>query len=535
MKRRKSLVVKVFLFTAGLLLGISLLTWILIASFLPSTYKNELENRLAAAAGELVEELEQYDSWEKAENLLQLFAATNQAGVKLLDEEGEILFSDSWIDMKEDMVGMAVEAAEEPEPPAIHSVRDGAETGAEETECAWNGAVISELDREASPNGEDNVAVVTEENILAGDLAEKEGTSAMKFYPVKIGEEEGTLLLFGTMKSVSQAMAVLKRLLPMIFLVVLAVSLLCAAGASVYLASPIRRLSRVAGEMAALNFQEKCPVGRSDEIGFLGESLNELSGNLDQALNELKESNQKLRSFFAAASHELKTPVTVLKGHLGGMCAKLEAYRNQEEYLHRSYQVAESMEEMIREILAVSRMESGTWQVSREQVDLAELLRSLTAQLWELVEGKELHLELQAPEHLFCQADGEMMKKVFSNLLTNGIRYSPKGARIRMNLRLAGLQDILFWIENTGVHLSEEALDRMFEPFYREETSRNRESGGSGLGLYIVKMILDLHQAEFGGENSRDGVRIWFRMKQENHRETYKDDTETDSDHTEIT
>lgn len=322
MKRRKSLVVKVFLFTAGLLLGISLLTWILIASFLPSTYKNELENRLAAAAGELVEELEQYDSWEKAENLLQLFAATNQAGVKLLDEEGEILFSDSWIDMEEDMVGMAVEAAEEPEPPAIHSVRDGAETGAEETECAWNGAVISELDREASPNGEDNVAVVTEENILAGDLAEKEGTSAMKFYPVKIGEEEGTLLLFGTMKSVSQAMAVLKRLLPMIFLVVLAVSLLCAAGASVYLASPIRRLSRVAGEMAALNFQEKCPVGRSDEIGFLGESLNELSGNLDQALNELKESNQKLRSFFAAASHELKTPVTVLKGHLGGDVCK---------------------------------------------------------------------------------------------------------------------------------------------------------------------------------------------------------------------
>lgn len=83
--------------------------------------------------------------------------------------------------------------------------------------------------------------------------------------------------------------------------------------------------------------------------------------------------------------------------------------------------------------------------------------------------------------------------------------------------------------------MSEEALDRMFEPFYREETSRNRESGGSGLGLYIVKMILDLHQAEFGGENSRDGVRIWFRMKQENHRVTYKDDTETDSDHTEIT
>lgn len=515
MRGKRSLTVKVFLLTAGLLLGISLLTWVLIVSFLPSTYENELENRLAAAAGELIEELEQYDSWEKAENLLQLFAATNQAHVTLLDEEGEILFTDSWTDTAEDMVGTAVEATEISEPPAGDRGREETEFGAAEAGSVLDGDVISEASREEAWDLEDTAAVA-EERVFAEDWAERGETSAMKSYPVKIGEERATLLLFGTMKSVSQAMAVLKRLLPMSFLVILAVSLICAAGASVYLAGPIRRLSRVAGKMAALNFQEKCRVGRRDEIGLLGESLNELSGNLDQALNELKESNQKLRSFFAAASHELKTPVTILKGHLGGMCENLEAYRNREEYLHRSYQVAETMEEMIREILAVSRMESGAWQVSRENVDLAELLRSLTAQLWELMEGKALHLELQAPEHLFCLADKEMMKKVFRNLLTNGIRYSPPGAQIRMDLRLEGKEDILFWIENTGVHLSEEALGRMFEPFYRAENSRNRESGGSGLGLYIVKMILELHQAEFGGENSREGVRIWFRMRQEN-------------------
>ncbi len=511
MRGKRSLTVKVFLLTAGLLLGISLLTWVLIVSFLPSTYENELENRLAAAAGELIEELEQYDSWEKAENLLQLFAATNQASVTLLDEEGEILFTRSWIDTAEDMVGMAVEA---------ENVLTGAEAAAVEAE---------------SVSDEGNAVAVTEESVLARYPAEEEGASAMKSYPVKLGEEEGTLLLLGTMKSVSQAMTVLKQLLPMIFLVIVAAALICAAGASAYLTSPIRRLSRVAGKMAALNFQEKCPEGRRDEIGLLGESLNELSGNLNQALNELKESNQKLRSFFAAASHELKTPVTILKGHLGGMCENLDAYRNREEYLRRSYQVAETMEGMIREILAVSRMESGAWQVSREKVDLAELLRSLTAELWELMEGKALHLELQAPEHLFCLADKEMMKKVFRNLLTNGIRYSPPGAQIRMDLRMEGKEAIFFWIENTGVHLSEEALGRMFEPFYRAENSRNRESGGSGLGLYIVKMILELHQAKFSGENSRDGVRIWFRMKQENHAEICENHTEIYSSYTEIT
>ena len=127
------------------------------------------------------------------------------------------------------------------------------------------------------------------------------------------------------------------------------------------------------------------------------------------------------------------------------------------------------------------------------------------------------------------------MKKVFRNLLTNGIRYSPPGAQIRMDLRMEGKEDILFWIENTGVHLSEEALGRMFEPFYRAENSRNRESGGSGLGLYIVKMILELHQAKFSGENSRDGVRIWFRMKQENHAEICENHTEIYSSYTEIT
>ena len=106
------------------------------------------------------------------------------------------------------------------------------------------------------------------------------------------------------------------------------------------------------------------------------------------------------------------------------------------------------------------------------------------------------------------------MKKVFRNFLTNAIRYSPKGAKLTVCFQENG-----FSLENEGTSIPEEALPKLFEAFYRVEDSRNRKSGGSGLGLYIVRMILDAHGAAYGAENTAGGVRFWFRLE-ENHTES---------------
>lgn len=471
----RSLTAKIFLLTMMVLVFIGLLTCGMIASFLPVTYENRLEKSLLKSAKKLAGELEEYEDVYETQNALAMFAAAQEAQVVLLDSDGKTVF---WEGTAE------------------------AEAMTEDVVAQEEGYITYEFP-------------IATESAYAGSVASVSETGrkfAMENYPVEIGKETYRLYVLGTMRSVNQTMEILRQIFPLILCLICVVALFCAAVASVYLTRPIQKLSRISRKMASLDFEEKCEVNREDEIGVLAKSLNELSENLNIALVELRETNQKLRSFFAAASHELKTPVTILKGHLGGMCQHLEVYeKNQEEYLKRSYEVTNTLEGMIGEILAVSRVESGAWESCMSRVDLAELVRMQAAELLELMEQKEMLFEAELPEHLFWQADREMLIKVLRNLLVNAIRYSPAGAHILLTLEETK-GNACFWIENSGVHLPEEAFLHLFEPFYRVEASRNRESGGSGLGLYIVKMILELHRGVCGAENSRDGVRVWFRL-----------------------
>lgn len=529
MKRiRDSLTAKIFLLTAGLLLLASMITYYSVACFLPNTYRIELEENLQRVSEEMRGELEKYDSLEEAWNFLDLFSANNQASVTLLDQAGNIVFPE--FISADQLTETAVDTIREG--PLISGMMMGnvspGEAGddfcVEQYEEAYDGTEGSddsavEIQAEVALDGPDaSVAYQT--------YVESAGNgSASKTYQVTIGEEDYTMLVAGTMQSVSQTMEILREILPMILLIALSAALICALGASFYLTRPVVRLSRISKKMAALQFDEKCRENRTDEMGVLARSLNELSENLSGALSDLKRANDQLKSdmekereeerkrtaFFAAASHELKTPVTILKGHLEGMVKNLGAYRNRDFYLDRCCQVVYTMEGMVQELLAVSRMESGAWEIKREETDLPELMRLQIAEVIELLEDREMELQIRMPDHLRWSVDCSMMEKVFRNLLVNAIRYSPPRSEIRIFMEMQQ-ETLCFYMENTGVHIPEESLPRLFDAFYRVEDSRNRKSGGSGLGLYIVRMILEQHGGVCGAENSRDGVRIWFRL-----------------------
>ena len=211
------------------------------------------------------------------------------------------------------------------------------------------------------------------------------------------------------------------------------------------------------------------------------------------------------RQFVADASHELKTPVTILKGQLTGMLDEVGVYRDRDRYLARSLQVTSRMEALVGEILTISRMESGTG-LRKEEVDLSRLVEEQLEQDRELLDQREMDLSLSLAPGLVLRGDPSLLGRAVDNLLSNAALYSPAGARIRVRtLRLDGRPTLV--VENTGVQIGAEALPRLFEPFYREEQSRNRRTGGSGLGLYLVKMILDRHGARCEIENITDGVR----------------------------
>ena len=569
-KLRASLTIKIFLLVSLLLLAASGVTYAAVVWFLPAFYSNELENSIDRLSQELKKIIESFSGIEEASNAIALFQGNTQTSVAILDEDGAYVWY--WVE-----VGTTVESGVVTE----YAVSDAASYAAEDTVVEED--IVSEeafsTDEEAAEGengtltGEDAAAegdAFTGEDVAAdGDgFSDGEMTAtavdgqesaaeifpgegmegmAVKSYPLTVGGESYTMFVTGGKQQVDQAMEILRQIFPYILAIAVCVAVLSALAASFYLTAPVVRLSRISRKMAKLDYSERYTGKRTDEIGALGQDLNELADNLSGALTELRQANARLKSdielereqekrrmaFFSAVSHELKTPITILKGHLSGMLQGVGEYRNRDYYLQRSQETAEKMEDMVQELLTVSRMETTPFTVA--QTDLAEQLRLQLAELTELFETKELELVLDIPEHLYAEVNASLMEKVFRNLLTNALRYTPagEGNQIRLQLRQQE-KSIFFDIENTGAHIPEDALPHIFEAFYRVEPSRSRQMGGSGLGLYIVRMALEQHGArqvfdghsgdmdcagEFGAENTKDGVRFYWQLH-EKHTET---------------
>ena len=259
------------------------------------------------------------------------------------------------------------------------------------------------------------------------------------------------------------AVRALVQMAPWILLVLLAFSLLCAFFYSRYITRPIVRMSGIAGRMAELDFRWACGGARRDEIGRLGRSLDEMAAKLSAALAELEGANRALRgevereraldrqrtAFFSAASHELKTPVTILKGQLSGMLEGVGVYRDRDKYLLRALQVTGRMERLVGEMLALSRMERGSDALKREPVDLAALLAERLEQDGELFRqrGQRLLSDLNAGAAV--AGDAALLGKAVGNLLSNAALYSPEGAEIRVWCGLLDGRPALT-VENAG-------------------------------------------------------------------------------------
>ena len=337
-----------------------------------------------------------------------------------------------------------------------------------------------------------------------------------------IGETHSyTLLLAKNTDKESQVVEALHKALPALVIVVVIVSVLVAVFYAWYITAPIKKISKMSRRMANMDFNNFCPVERTDEIGVLANSLNSLSSNLSAALMELKEANQKLQAdidkekelelrrmeFFSAASHELKTPITIIKGQLQGMLCGVGRYKDRETYLAQSLEVTNSLEKMVQELLTVSRIEAPQYSCVKTHFDFTQFLRQRLAAFDDLFVQKELSVAINLLPDIYIDGDMGLLQKVVDNLLGNAATYSPPGNSIRVDLRQAE-EKVYLTIENTGVHIPEDDISKLFEPFYRVEQSRNRQTGGSGLGLYIVKTIINLHNAEVSVQNTDDGVSI---------------------------
>ena len=477
----ESLTARIFLITAGILLSAGVITFSFIAWASPSTYtavvNDDLTAQVDALAGKLAD-----TSPEDCGALLDEFVLASGANVMLMGPDGQLV-----------------------------------DTGARLTvQAVYEATVVTASEPQSTVNYHSQE--IREEDAVAVTLSEQATITAEVTFAGR--SESYTLYVTPRVEAENLAVRVLVQIAPWLLLVLLVFSLLGAFFYSRYITRPIVRMSGIAGRMAELDFHWVCGERRRDEIGKLGRSLDRLACRLDAALTDLESANRALQgeverereldrqrmAFFNAASHELKTPVTILKGQLSGMLEGVGVYRDRDRYLLRSLQVTGRMEALVREMLAISRMESGAAEPKRAPVELAALLERQLALDAPLLEQRGQRLVRALAPGVTVLGDASLLGKAVGNLLSNAALHSPEKAEIRVWCgRLDGRPALR--VENTGAQISKEALPHLFEAFYRAEGSRNRASGGSGLGLYLVRAILDRHGAACTLENTKDGVR----------------------------
>lgn len=367
-----------------------------------------------------------------------------------------------------------------------------------------------------------------EQTVMFGgntNVQESENTSSVSLVLQFSDLSEGSILtVLLSSSAAGEITDTFLKTLPLAAALILAVSSLSAWFCSRIITKPVLQISSVSKRMAQLDMTWHCGTGRTDELGTLADSLNTLSQRLTRTMSELENANARLRAdiaasrtlekqrrdFFAAASHELKTPITVLKGQLESMTLGIGDYRNHEKYLPQTLTAVEEIEQLIQELLTITKMESGIPESSFTSEYLAPVLRSCMAELEPLAAEKQISIgAAQLNEAVSVAVNKQLFRKAVSNILSNAVRYSPEGQRITITLTDSALA-----VENTGVTIAEEDLPSLFTPFYRSDKSRSRKSGGSGLGLYIVKTILDLHGLGCKIENHGNAVRFTVLLNQ---------------------
>jgi heavy metal sensor kinase len=290
-----------------------------------------------------------------------------------------------------------------------------------------------------------------------------------------------------------------RRRFLLVLAAVLPVALLLAGGGGWVLArralKPVERMTEAARRISAEHLTGRLEeTGSGDELDKLAQTLNEMLGRLDAAFKEM-------RQFTADASHELQTPLTILKGE---MEVALRSPRSPEEYqraLKSGLEEIDRIAHLVDGLLLLARADAGVLRMDRRPVDLAQLVEEVLGQARILADARSIHLRLAAAEPVSIQGDHAHLRRLLLNLVDNGIKYTPPGGQVTISLKSEGRWASM-QVEDTGIGIPAEDQARIFQRFYRSAEARWRGEGGTGLGLCIARSIAEAHRGRIEIEST---------------------------------
>ena len=296
--------------------------------------------------------------------------------------------------------------------------------------------------------------------------------------------------------------------------------------------SPIEKLNEITKRISKLDFSHKYEVNDSeDEINNLGKNINTMSETLEKTINQLRNSNVELekdieeksktdemrKQFISDVSHELKTPIALIQGYAEGLVENVtEDEESRKFYAEVILDESNKMDILVKKLLELMKLEYGKMTFNLTRFNISELIQEVIRKNTKLLEEQNIKIKFNA-EPIYVIADEFYIEQVFNNYFTNALKnvldidgkkeivisYKKKDTKVRIA------------VFNTGENIKKEDLNRIWNRFYKVDTSRNRENGGTGIGLSLVRAIMQNAQNDYGVENKVDGVEFYFELDME--------------------
>ncbi len=289
---------------------------------------------------------------------------------------------------------------------------------------------------------------------------------------------------------------------------------------------PILELATLSQRMANLDFDARYTRGGENEIGILGESFNTMSKKLEETISELKRANNQLQKdieqkekiedmrneFLGNVSHELKTPIALIQGYAEGLKEGVsDDPESREFYCDVIMDEANKMNQMVKNLLTLNQLEFGSDGLDVERFDVVRLVRGVLASCEILIRQAEAVVDFIADEEVYVWADEFKTEQVFRNYLTNAIHHVDYEKRIEIRIIPQG-NTVRITVFNSGNPIPEEDIGKLWDKFYKVDKAHTREYGGNGIGLSIVKAIMESFHQAYGVRNFDNGVEFWFEL-----------------------
>lgn len=483
MKKMK-LFQKTYLFTVGLMAIIIIISHTLLYMLLPSFYTNKKQQDLDNISYQLTEQLQNNNS-NKSDEIAKKFADMHNINI-LLSVNGK------------------------------NKVYEG----------------IKSCDIYINPDALDEQSLVIDNKTDFIEDNKKSNSTEVKNDFLKISDSsllytkklktkdnvDASIKVAMDLQYLQEARSVVFMILPYSIGISLIISLFASYIYTKKITKPIKQICDVTKEMQVLKEDAYCDINTGDEIELLATNINSLYKNLLDTIDSLKEeienvskSEKSKVDFLRSASHELKTPLMSIHIMLENMILNIGKYKNHDVYLPKCQEAVVNLSSMVQEILDTSRLNSLNGEKELKEVDLKILIESIIEPYKIIAKSKKININIDYSNSLNINTDKSMLKKALSNIISNAVNYTDNGKNINIYFEKNSLI-----IENECKPIEQNHLDHIFEAFYRAEFDRNKNTGGNGLGLYIVQQILKTLNISHSFESVQNGMKFTINFEENN-------------------